>query len=131
MSSLPGRHCHAPTGSYARQLVKTSCAVAFAHSVPDWNGHYGIDQICDICPADQVAICANAHRVPERKVVEALANAAGLLCNDLEIGLGHITVADSTEQQRYFIQHSLGFQVHDRAMPHLPGRHGRAEEGWE
>ncbi len=69
--------------------------------------------------------------MPGRSTVEALADAAGLSCVDLEIGPGHVTVADSTEQQRYFIQHSLGFQVHDRAMPHLPGRHGRAEEGWE
>ena len=110
---------------------KTSCAVAFAHGVPVWNGHYGIDHICDICPSDQVAICSSAHRAPERKAVVALANAAGLSCNDLEISRSHITVADSTEQQRYFIQHSLGFQVHDRAIPHMPGRHGRAEEGWE
>ncbi len=110
---------------------KTSCGIAFAHGVPDWNGHYGIDHICDICPANQVKVCASAHRMPERKAAETLAMAAGLSCSDLEIGRGHITVADSSEQQRYFIQHSLGFQVHDRAMPHLPGRHGRAEEGWE
>ncbi|MFN6935350.1 MAG: hypothetical protein ACK4NZ_09375 [Tsuneonella sp.] len=110
---------------------KTSCAIGFAHGVPDWNGHYGIDHICDICPGAQVAICAGAHRVPDRNAVEALAIAAGLSGDGIEIGVGHITLADSTEQQRYFIQHSLGFQVHDLATPHLPGRHGRAEEGWE
>ena len=47
-----------------------------------------------------------------------------------EIFQGHIVVENSTEQQRYFIQHATGFQVHDRAHPHLPGRHGRSEEGW-
>lgn len=114
-----------------RLFRKTSCGIAFAHGVPDWNGHYGIDHICDICPANQVAICGSAHRVPDRTTVEALANAAGLSSADLEINSSHLTIADSTEQQRYFIQHSLGFQVHDTSMPHLPERHGRAEEGWE
>ena len=35
------------------------------------------------------------------------------------------------EQPRYFLQHALGFQVHDVAHPHWPQRHGRAEIGWE
>ena len=110
---------------------KTSCAVAFAHSEPDWNGHYGISQICEICPTSQVKICARNHVLPDLARVEHLAAIAGLSPKGIEIGTGHITVADSTEQQRYYMQHTLGFQVHDRAMPHLPGRHGRAEEGWE
>ncbi len=109
---------------------KTSCAVAFAHGEPDWNGHYGISQICEICPVSQVKICSRHHLRPDLARVEQLAAVAGLSTKGIEIGPGHITVADSTEQQRYYIQHTLGFQVHDRAMPHLPGRHGRAEEGW-
>ena len=54
----------------------------------------------------------------------------GLAPDRIEIAAGKVIVEDSTEQQRYFIQHTLGFQVHDRAQPHLPERHGRAEEGW-
>lgn len=115
----------------ANLFRKTSCAVAFAHGEPDWNGHYGISHICEICPASQVEICSGSHRRPDLVRVEQVAAAAGLSTKGLEIGPGHITVADSTEQQRYYMQHTLGFQVHDRAMPHLPGRHGRAEEGWE
>ena len=35
------------------------------------------------------------------------------------------------ELPRYFLQHALGFQVHDAAHPHRPRRHGRDEIGWE
>jgi len=110
---------------------KTSCAVAYAHGEADWNGHFGIEHICEICPSAQVERCATTHRRPDFSEVAGLARVAGLSLDGIEIGPGHVTVADSTEQQRYYVQHSLGFQVHDRAMPHLPGRHGRAEEGWE
>lgn len=110
---------------------KTSCGVAYAHRIADYNGHYGIEQICDICPSSQQAICADAHRRPELSEAATLAKIAGLDPDRLEIGAGQIFVSDSAEQQRYFIQHSLGFQVHDRSHPHLPGRHGRAEEGWQ
>jgi DNA repair photolyase len=33
---------------------KTSCAVSYAHGVPDYNGHYGIRELCDICPPNQL-----------------------------------------------------------------------------
>lgn len=110
---------------------KTSCAVAYAHGIADYNGHIGIESICDICPASQVDICAAAHNEPSRKLITALADEAGLRTDTIEIANGRILVDDSTEQQRYFIQHATGFQVHDRSHPHLTGRHGRAEEGWE
>jgi hypothetical protein len=35
------------------------------------------------------------------------------------------------EQPRYFLQHALGFQIHDHRHPHRPRRHGRAEIGWD
>jgi hypothetical protein len=35
------------------------------------------------------------------------------------------------EQPRYYLQHALGYQIHDAAHPHRPHRHGRAEIGWE
>ena len=110
---------------------KTSCAVAFAHGIADYNGHLGIEHICDICPPDQVRICTDAYVRPSQERIDALAAEAGLRSDMVEIRPGRILVSDSTEQQRYFIQHATGFQVHDRAHPHLPGRHGRAEEGWE
>jgi DNA repair photolyase len=43
---------------------KTSCAVAYAHGLPDYNGHYGIRALCDICPLSQLELCADAHRPP-------------------------------------------------------------------
>lgn len=109
---------------------KTSCAVAFAHGVPDYNGHYGIERICDICPSHQKEICAKSHTLPSFDLLKALSVQVGLENSSMEVHPGHVSVANSTEQQRYFIQHATGFQVHDRAHPHLPGRHGRAEEGW-
>ena len=110
---------------------KTSCGVAYAHGIADYNGHFGIGGICDICPAKQVTICKAAHRTPERQRVLDLVMTAGIETEHPEIERGRILVSGSTEQQRYFIQHALGFQVHDEAHPHFPGRHGRAEEGWQ
>lgn len=109
---------------------KTSCGVAFAHGVSDYNGHYGIRDICDICPQGQLAICAAAHRKPDVEEVLRLACLADLAQPDISIDERRIEVSGSTEQQRYFIQHSLNYQVHDRAHPHRPQRHGRAEVGW-
>lgn len=36
-----------------------------------------------------------------------------------------------TEQPRYYLQHALGFQVHDIRHPHRQRRHGRADIGWK
>jgi DNA repair photolyase len=110
---------------------KTSCGVAFAHRMSDYNGHYGIREICDICPASQLALCGSAHRRPDIQLVQDLARAAGLDIHAVSVGDGRIEVSGSSEQQRYFVQHSLNYQVHDRAHPHLPQRHGRAELGWD
>ena len=109
---------------------KTSCGVAFAHRDADYNGHYGIRDICDICPSSQVAICARAHLTPDLTTVRRLAAEAGLDPALAELHDGHVQVSASNEQQRYFMQHTMNYQVHDRAHPHLPRRHGRAEVGW-
>jgi DNA repair photolyase len=110
---------------------KTSCGVAFAHGIADYNGHYGIREICDICPAAQLVRCASAHRRPEIQIVQDLARTAGLEIHSVSVDDRRIEVAGSSEQQRYFVQHSLNYQVHDRSHPHLRERHGRAEFGWE
>jgi len=110
---------------------KTSCGVAYAHRIADYNGHYGIREICDICPRDQIARCAAAHRMPEVRVVKELTELAKLDTDHISIDHRRIELSGSSEQQRYFIQHSLNYQVHDRAHPHLYGRHGRAEFGWD
>ena len=113
---------------------KTSCAVSFVHGLPDYNGHYGIRELCDICPLGQLARCRSAHQVPTLNqlydVAERLPEAKELVAVDIDERA--ITVAGlETEQPRYFIQHALGFQVHDVRHPHHERRHGRADIGWK
>lgn len=109
---------------------KTSCGVAYAHRMSDYNGHYGIREICNICPPDQIIRCAEDHRKPGVGKIRELASRAGLDIGHLDVNDRRIEVSNSTEQQRYFIQHSLNFQVHDQDQPHRYGRHGRDEQGW-
>jgi DNA repair photolyase len=113
---------------------KTSCAVSYAHGLPDYNGHVGIRELCDVCPAAQVKLCLSAHRIP---TVTQLEQAAGALPEAQELRVMEISdraavvsgLAD--EQPRYFLQHALGFQVHDADHPHRSRRHGRSDLGWE
>jgi hypothetical protein len=113
---------------------KTSCAVSYAHGLPDYNGHYGIRELCDICPLSQLELCAGAHRVP---TVDQLNQAAAALpeARNLEVvevsERAAVVSGLDTEQPRYYLQHALGFQVHDVAHPHRTRRHGRAEIGWK
>lgn len=111
---------------------KTSCGVAFAHGIPDFNGHFGISEICSICPESQREICSKHHHKPDTEAVRCLARSVSLADLDgIEISDRRIVVSGSSEAQRYFMQHILNFQVHDRAQPHRQHRHGRAEIGWE
>lgn len=107
---------------------KTSCAVTYAHGAADYNGHYGIRELCDICPAAQVQRCAKAWTPPQARQVAAMAEALGgklVTINDRAVVVGGLD-----EQRRYVMQHSLGFQVHDVSKPHHLHRHGRADLGW-
>jgi hypothetical protein len=107
---------------------KTSCAVAFAHELADYNGHYGIRELCDICPAAQIRRCAQAwHRPDQARVTQLAEDVGGTLA---EINDRAVVVDGLDEQRRYLLQHSLGYQVHDVSKPHLPQRHGRADIGW-
>jgi len=110
---------------------KTSCGVAYAHGIADYNGHFGVREICDICPRPQVDRCTRTHLKPDVSRVQELAALAQLKTDHISIDDRRIELSGSTEQQRYFIQHTLNYQVHDRSHPHLQGRHGRAEVGWE
>jgi DNA repair photolyase len=113
---------------------KTSCAVSFAHGLPDYNGHYGIRELCDICPPGQLDRCRNAHRVPTaqqlRDAAGGLPEASGLTVASITSRAAVVTGLPS-EQPRYYLQHALNFQVHDAAHPHHQRRHGRANLGWE
>ena len=111
---------------------KTSCAVSYAHSLPDYNGHYGIRELCDICPVAQLERCASAHAVPDEAAVRRVAaHVPDTPDFDIvDISDRAVVVQGLDEQPRYHLQHSLGFQIHDARHPHRPFRHGRAEIGW-
>jgi len=107
---------------------KTSCAVAYAHRLADYNGHYGIRELCDICPTSQISRCAAAWKQPNRTHLGLAVDKLGGRLVDLNARAAVTEGLD--EQRRYLIQHSLGYQVHDLAKPHHHNRHGRADLGW-
>lgn len=113
---------------------KTSCAVSYLHGLPDYNGHYGIRELCDICPLSQFELCAGAHRVPTiediHQVARVLPEAEAMEVVDISERAA-IVSGLAVEQPRYFLQHALGFQVHDQRHPHHANRHGRADIGWK
>ncbi|HEY6422437.1 MAG TPA: radical SAM protein [Pseudonocardiaceae bacterium] len=113
---------------------KTSCAVSYAHGLPDYNGHYGIRELCDICPLAQLDLCKSAHQVPSasriQEVARTLPDASGLVVVDITERAAVVSGL-AEEQPRYYLQHALGFQVHDVRHPHRDRRHGRADIGWK
>ena len=113
---------------------KTSCAVSYAHDLPDYNGHYGIRELCDICPLAQINRCRAVHLQPTadeiRHAAQRLPEAADLEILDITERAALITGLES-EQPRYYLQHTLGFQIHDEQHPHHVQRHGRADIGWK
>ncbi|MDQ0778378.1 DNA repair photolyase [Streptomyces aurantiacus] len=125
-------HFHNPTDAeapYGPLFRKTSCGIAYAHGEADYNGHYGIRELCDICPAAQLARCATAFRKPY--AVEATREARALgATGDIEVTDRAIIVEGLDEQPRYYLQHGFGYQCHDRSKPHHHRRHGRADIGW-
>jgi DNA repair photolyase len=116
----------APWGALFR---KTSCAVAYAHGEADYNGHIGIEELCDICPTEQVARCRSAWVRPDLDEVTAAARELGAT-GPVEIDGRAIIVEGLDEPPRYFLQHGYGFQCHDRDKPHHYRQHGRAPIGW-
>ena len=117
---------HAPGVALFR---KTSCGVSHAHGLPDYNGHYGIRELCDICPVEQVLRCAGAFTRPDKPTVAAAAAQMGATVFPQITDPAVITVG-LDEQRRYWMQHRLSYQVHDANLPHHRDRHGRAETGW-
>jgi DNA repair photolyase len=109
---------------------KTSCGVAYAHRTHDYNGHYGIRELCDICPRDQVKRCAAAFERPTRMSTSELLNNLGRHEVTFTIDDRAVTTTDLDDPDRYYLQHALGYQVHHHLQPHHHGRHGRAEIGW-
>lgn len=116
----------APWGPLFR---KTSCGVAYAHGGADYNGHFGVRELCDICPLSQVEICRSAWHAPDPVDVETQARALGAV-GEIEVTDRAIIVEGLDEPPRYYLQHGYGFQVHDKHKPHHFRQHGRAGIGW-
>jgi DNA repair photolyase len=107
---------------------KTSCGVTYAHGMADYNGHFGIRELCDICPAAQVERCARAWTPPDpATIATAVTGIGGELVAVTERA---VVVRGLDEQRRYLLQHTHGYQVHDVGRPHHLRRHGRADLGW-
>jgi DNA repair photolyase len=113
---------------------KTSCAVSYVHSLPDYNGHYGIRELCGICPVRQVGLCRSAHQIPSAgqiyQAASALPETSGMTVVDITERAAVVSGLED-EQPRYYLQHALGFQMHDARHPHHAHRHGRADIGWK
>jgi len=116
----------AAMGGIGPLFRKTSCAVGFVHECSDYNGHFGIRELCDICPKVQVTRCASSWRAPLLEEVTSLA--ADLQADGPpEMTDRAIVVRGLDEASRYFMQHRFGYQVHDDGKPHHYKRHGRAD----
>jgi hypothetical protein len=57
--------------AFAPLFRETSCAVSYAHGLPDYNGHYGIRELCDICPPPDpgTAAATSGGQMPGMRVV--------------------------------------------------------------
>lgn len=107
---------------------KTSCGVSFAHQLPEYNGHWGVREICDICPTAQKKLCADDHRQPTdsdmRGVLDQFGYASPWLIED-----GHVWTHGLGEQKRYALQRTLRYQIWEIDQPHFLHAHGRSLTG--
>ncbi|MFB6839755.1 radical SAM protein [Streptomyces sp. NPDC056361] len=117
-------------GSWGPLFRKTSCGVAYAHGEADYNGHYGVRELCDICPPEQIARCAGAWVKPDLTAVTQEARGLGAV-GQIEVNERAIVVEGLDEPPRYYLQHGFGYQCHDRDKPHHHRQHGRAPIGWQ
>lgn len=58
-------------------VAMTSCGVAFAHGEADYDGHYGTQELCNICPEQQLKLCRDAWVRPSLAEVVEEARALG------------------------------------------------------
>jgi hypothetical protein len=107
---------------------KTSCGVAYAHGVADYNGHWGVRELCDICPAAQQRRCADDHTPPTPADMDAVLAQLGYH-TDYLIEDGHVWTHGLGEQRRYAIQHTLRYQIWELDQPHYVHAHGRSLHG--
>ncbi|WP_371652177.1 hypothetical protein [Streptomyces mirabilis] len=99
--------------------------MAFAHQEADYNGHYGIQEVCSICPLAQITLCKAAWVRPDLAEVTRHARALGPT-GPVEIDERAIIVQGLDGPTRNYLQQVFGSQCHDRNNPHLYRQHGRA-----
>ncbi|WP_033346493.1 hypothetical protein [Catenuloplanes japonicus] len=107
---------------------KTSCGVTYAHDDPDYNGHWGVRELCDICPAAQRHRCATAHRQPTDQDVRNVLDQFGYQ-SQFTVDDGHVWTHGLGEQRRYALQHTLRYQIWEIDQPHALHAHGRSLTG--
>lgn len=107
---------------------KTSCGVTFAHNIPDYNGHWGVNELCDICPQGQKSLCEKSYNQPTRIEFENLLNLYDY-DTPFKIEDGHIWTEGLGEEKRYHLQHTLSYQIWDIDKPHFKDQHGRSPFG--
>jgi DNA repair photolyase len=105
-----------------------SCGVAYTHRAPDYNGHWGVREICDICPTVQRRRCADDHHTPTPADIDRVLATFGYQSPYL-VDDGHIWTHGLGEQRRYAIQHTLRYQIWELDQPHYLHAHGRASHG--
>ena len=116
------------SGSTTPLFRKTSCGVAFAHGTFDYNGHWGVRELCDICPLGQQQRCADALQQPTDTDMRRVLDHFGF-DTPWEVDDGHVWTTGLGEQRRYAIQHDLNYQIWDIETPHVLGAHGRSLTG--
>src|SRR5262249_2448895 len=95
---------------------------------PDYNGHWGVRELCDICPAIQRQRCADDHREPTPADMDAVLAHLGYT-TDYLIEDGHVWTHGLGEQRRYAIQHTLPHHTWELDQPHYLHAHGRSPHG--
>jgi DNA repair photolyase len=111
---------------------KTSCGVTYGWQQPDYNGHLGVPELCDICPPEQLARCAAALTAPTDEEMRIALDSFGFdPSTPFVIEDGHVLTAKLGEQRRYALQHLFGYQMWEVEHPHVHAAHGRALEGYE
>ena len=134
-----GRSCpkHSNSECWQPSRVQPRCsarprALPYAHGLPDYNGHYGIRELCESARRFRSAGAAARPATscgPDLPGGPRVAGKQDIGSNISERAAVVSGLGD--EQPRYYLQHALGFQVHDVRHPHHVHRHGRADTGWD
>jgi DNA repair photolyase len=113
------------SGTTTPLFRKTSCGVAYAHGSPDYNGHWGVRELCDICPVAQRQRCADDYAEPTPEQIDTVLAQLGYE-TDYVIEPGHVWTHGLGEQKRYAVQHTLRHQIWELDQPHHLHAHGRS-----